>query len=396
MAPLRPPARGGATADRGHMDLDLDDDQRLFVETTQRFLADTCSPAEVRRLAEETDGFDTGWWRQAATLGWTSLLAPAAFGGGSISGEGVFELTLLAFEMGRHVAPGPFIGTNVVVGALAQSGTADQQRAHLPGLLEGSAIAAWCLGEAGWPFGIPGVQVRDGSPGDSLVLSGRTSPVPYAAVADIFLVTARIGDGVVQLLVPAATPGVTVERLGSIDLVRRFGAVTFDDVEVPASAVVGDGDAAGDVERQTQLVLVLHCAETVGALGQVFDRTLDWSFDRLSFGRPLASYQALKHRLADDKTRLEACKATATAAARSLEDPGGDPVRLTRVASTYIGDHATEVMQDCVQLHGGIGVTWEHDLHLFLRRAAVNRMSFGQPHEHREKIAELIGMGSPT
>ncbi len=152
------------------------------------------------------------------------------------------------------------------------------------------------------------------------------------------------------------------------------------------------GRAAAAAERQLQIALALQCAETAGIVDRVFAFTVEYAFDRSSFGRPLASYQALKHRFADMKMWLEACHATAQGAAEAVE--AGSPVapELVSVAASYVGDHATDIIQDCVQMHGGIGVTWDHDIHLYLRRATVNRALYGAPDQHRERLAALLGI----
>jgi alkylation response protein AidB-like acyl-CoA dehydrogenase len=217
--------------------------------------------------------------------------------------------------------------------------------------------------------------------------------VEAAAQADQLLVTARTGRGLTQFLVPAGAEGVRIVPLQGLDLVKRFGEVHFEGTEVPAAAVVGEVDGAGpDVERLLQLAVVLQCAETVGAANRVFDFTLEYAFDRFSFGRPLASYQALKHRFADMKLWLECCHATTGGAAHAVQAHTEDAAKLASAAKAYVGEYATEIIQDCVQMHGGIGVTWDHAIHLYLRRATLNRALYGSPSEHRERLAALVGM----
>jgi alkylation response protein AidB-like acyl-CoA dehydrogenase len=184
--------------------------------------------------------------------------------------------------------------------------------------------------------------------------------------------------------------------MGSLDLVRRFAAVTFDGVTVPRSSVVGELGGAGDeVERLLQTACVLQCAETCGAIDRVLEMTIEYLGDRYSFGRPLSSYQALKHRIADQKMWLEACHAITTAAVRAVAAEAADAGELASAAKTWVGPHATDLVQDCIQLHGGIGVTWEHDLHLYLRRTTVNRVTYGTPAEHSERIAvRILGAAS--
>jgi alkylation response protein AidB-like acyl-CoA dehydrogenase len=184
-----------------------------------------------------------------------------------------------------------------------------------------------------------------------------------------------------------------VAPLGSLDFTRRCGRVDFDSVHVPTTAVLGAvGGAGADVERQLQVALVLQNAETVGAVTTVLDFTLEYAKDRIAFGRPIGSYQALKHRFADMRTWLEACHATSTASARAVQAGADDASELVSVAKAYIADRGPAIIQDCVQLHGGIGVTWEHDLHLYLRRVAQNAALYGSVGQHRERIATLIGM----
>jgi len=373
--------------------LDLSPDQELVRDTTRRFLASQMPLTAVRALAEDPRGYDPAWWRQGAELGWTAMLVPEEYGGGSLTGQGLLELAMIAEEMGQLVAPGPLLPTNVVAAALAAGGTESQCADALPGIAAGELVAAWCVAEPGGVWGPAGVALEARPSAGGFVLTGTKSPVEAAAQADRLLVTARTGTGLVQLLVTPDTPGVSITPLRSLDFTRRFALVSFSDVEVGADAVVGElGHAAEAAERQLQIALVLQCAETAGILDRVFAFTVEYAFDRSSFGRPLASYQALKHRFADMKTWLEACHATAQGAAEAVEAGSPDAAELVSVAASYIGEHATAIIQDCVQMHGGIGVTWDHDIHLYLRRATVNRALYGAPDQHRERLAALLGI----
>jgi alkylation response protein AidB-like acyl-CoA dehydrogenase len=376
------------------VELELTNDQQLFRETTRKFL-ETSTPLTVVReiAAENPDGFDRGWWRRGAELGWTSMLVPEDLGGGSVSGEGVMDLQLIAEEMGRLVSPGPLLPTNVVAAALSQPGAAGQHDDVVAGLLSGETIATWAVAEPGGSWSPAEAQLRAEPADGGFVLRGDKTAVEAAGQADYFLVSARTGEGLTQFLVPADTPGISVTALESLDLVRRFGRVTFDKVEVSATAVVGEvGGAAAEIERLLQFALIMQCAEMVGAIDQVFTFTLEYSFDRFSFGRALASYQALKHRFADMKLWLEASHASSGAAARAVQAGADNAAELVSVAKSYIGDHGPALLQDCVQMHGGIGVTWDHDLHLYIRRVTQDRVLFGAPSDHRERIATLIGL----
>ena len=363
----------------------LTDDQEFFRATTARFLDELVPPAKLRRLRDDPNGFDVDYWRRGAELGWTSLLVAEQDGGGSISGEGLVDLTLVAHEFGMHASPGPLVPANLVAAALSDTGTHGDV---LAAVLAGSSIVTWCGGAARFDStGGVAIDVRD----SDVVLDGRARPVESASAADQILVTGRTGDGLTQILVPTDTPGISIEPMHTVDLTRRFSVVRFDGVRLPVAAVVGDPAGAADMlERQSVLAMVLAAAESVGALQRAFDMTLEWSFDRYSFGRPLASYQAIKHRMADMKAWLEAGHGIADAAASAVSAGAPDAGELARAAKAFVGTYGSELMHECVQLHGGLGVTFEHDVHLFLRRHTLDRTLYGTPAEHRQEIAHIM------
>jgi alkylation response protein AidB-like acyl-CoA dehydrogenase len=359
------------------VEFELTGEQAFFVDTTRRFLEAECAIPAVRALEGDPVGYDPKVWVRGAQLGWTSLLVPEADGGGSFSEHGLLDLVLVAEEMGRVVAPGPLGPVNVVADAVGRAGSPAQKAEVLPALLTGERVAVWC-----------GARPVTGRPdGGGFVLSGTCSPVEAGAQADHLLVAVEHEGACSQVLVPAGAAGLTVTPRSGLDLARRYAEVRFDGVAVPADAVVGAlGDAAG-VERALQVACTLQCAETTGIMDKVFTMTLEYLGDRYSFGRPLSSYQALKHRVADDKVVLEASHGIATAAARAVATARADAGEVVSAAVAWIGPRATQMIQDCVQLHGGIGVTWEHDLHVYLRRATVNRATHGTPEEHAERVA---------
>jgi alkylation response protein AidB-like acyl-CoA dehydrogenase len=371
--------------------LALESDQELFRETTAKLLDELVPVAELRRLRGDPAGFSDAYWRRGAELGWSSLLVDEARGGGSISGQGLVDLTLVAYEFGRHAAPGPLAVTNVVAAALSALGESVHEPV-LRGLLSGEVIASWCLGEPPPHDRLGAITLGVRADADSVVLNGVKRPVESGGRADYFLVTGCTGSGLTQVLVPADTPGIRIAPMHSVDLTRRFSVVTFDNVRVPASAVIGEiGMAQGQVERQLGYALAVHNAEAVGAMQTAFDMTVEWSFNRYSFGRPLASYQELKHRFADMKTWLEASHAISDAATEAAATDSLEARELLSVAASFIGDHGAELVQDCVQIHGGIGLTFDHDIHLFLRRHTLNRVLYGTPADHRQRLADLAG-----
>jgi alkylation response protein AidB-like acyl-CoA dehydrogenase len=368
--------------------LNLSEDQEFFGETTDRFLTELAPPDAVRALRDDPIGFDPDYWRRGAELGWTSLLVSEEHGGGTISGAGLVDLSLVAYAFGRRAAPGPLASTNVVAATLSAHGAAPDV---LASLLSGEGVATWCAPASGPDGWRPTVEAR--RDGTDLIVRGEVRPVEAAGAAGHLLVTCRdeAGTGTTQVLVPTSTPGVTVSAMQTVDLTRRFSVVAFDDVRIPADAVVGTaGEAAHDVDHQFQLYLVVLNAESVGAMQTGFDMTVEWAFDRYSFGRPLASYQALKHRFADMMSWLEASHAISAAACAATQEGSGLAPEMVSAAKAYIGEYGAELLQDCVQLHGGIGVTFEHDLHLYLRRLIVDRALAGTPADHRQRIAGMV------
>jgi alkylation response protein AidB-like acyl-CoA dehydrogenase len=372
------------------VDLDLTPDQELLRDTTRKFLQTTVPLTAVRALAENPDGFDRGWWQRGAELGWTSLLVDERRGGGSVSEAGLRDLALVAEEMGAMVSPGPLLATNVVAQTLSREASEELASHVLPGLLSGQSVAAWCVAEPGRDITADGMTMRARRDGADFILDGVKGSVEAGGQADWFLVTATGPEGLSQFLVPSSAPGLRITPLNGLDLVRRHAEIGFDGVRVPSSAVVGVlGGAAQSLEAQLQTALVLQCAEMVGATDRVFDFTVQYAFDRSSFGRALASYQALKHRFADMKLWLESAHAITVDATRAVQSGAPDAGEVARIAKAYVGERCPELIQDCIQMHGGIGVTWEHDLHLYLRRVVVDRQTYGDPMQHRDQLAIL-------
>lgn len=365
------------------------DEQRLFQTTTREFLDRTVPIETVRELGDAATSFDDQWWRRGAELGWTAMLVPERLGGGSISGRPLTELALVAEEFGRTCAPGPFIPTSAVLAGLTAAG--DRFADVIAEIVSADTIAAWALYEPGHGLDLTAPNTRAEPDGTGYRLTGLKDRVEAGDRADLFLVTAHGQEGPIQLLVRADTPGVTVTPTWTLDLVRRTARVEFANVFVDAAAVVQQGETAtAATQSQLHIAATLTAAESVGAAKRTFDATVAWMFDRYTFGRPLASYQALKHRMADNKTWLEACHATARAAAAALDENPSTAAEFVSVAKSYVSTKAPVIIQDCVQIHGGIGVTWEHDLHLFLRRVTYGRALYGTPEEHHRRIADLL------
>lgn len=362
----------------------------LFASTAQSFLDKEVPLSRIRELHRDGIAFDRGWWQRAAELGWASLLVPEELGGGSVSEDGVADLALVAEQTGKTVAPGPLHPVSAVLAGLADAENADRHTDVIEALVSGAAIASWAVYEPGRQWNPLQPRLTATATAGGFRIDGVKDRVEAGADSDLLLVVAATDGGPRQFLVRTNAPGIRVETQRCIDLVKTYAKVSFDGVEVDESAAVGSpAQTPALITRQTQIALVLQCAETVGILDTVFDMTVQWGFDRHSFGRPLVSYQALKHKYADLKIQLESCRATTRAAVAKVGERAADADLAVSVAKSYVAEHAPGMVQQCVQLHGGIGVTWEHDLHLYLRRATLYRSMFGTPEEHNLRVYRM-------
>ena len=364
----------------------------LFASTTQSFLEKEASLTRLRELHAAGTSFEADWWRRGAALGWASLLVPEDLGGGSVSGNGVADLAVVAELAGKTVAPGPLHPVSTVLAGLADA--PENHGATIEALVSGEVVGSWAVYEPGRPWAPLDATVTATPTATGFRLDGVKDRVEAGAESGVLLVVAQSEGAVRQFLVATDARGVRVEPQPSIDLVKSYARVHFDGVEVDSSAVVGSADqTAALIARQSQIAQVLQCAEVVGILDTVLSFTIQWGFDRHSFGRPLVSYQALKHKYADLKIWFEACRATTRAAVAEVaaRSPGAD--MAVSVAKSYVGERAAGMVQDCIQLHGGIGVTWEHDLHLYLRRVTLYRSMFGTPEEHNLHVYALTELG---
>lgn len=373
---------------------DLNEDQRLLAGTSRRFLQEKCRSNLLRDESIRRETFGKAYWRSGAEIGWTSLLANEEVGGGSVSGQGVLDLMSISYLFGQFAAPGPLHPTNVTVAALSKWGSPEQARL-LPPLISGESTAAWVLTSADGGFSAADGQLLAADEGDRIVLTGTAGPVEAAAEADLLLVTAQHRGGSTQLLVPADSPGISITPLHTVDFSRRFARLDFDGVAVRRDSILGD-PARGRAATQwlIDLFVVLQLAEITGAMQWAFDATLQWTFNRSSFGRILASYQEIKHRMADLKAWLEASYAIAAEAAVAVQEDRPDRTELASAGKCYVARYGPELIQDCIQLHGGIGVTFDHDLHLYLRRVMTDASTMGDPSDHASRVTSELQIGS--
>jgi alkylation response protein AidB-like acyl-CoA dehydrogenase len=354
------------------MDFTLDDDQRAIRDAAHDFLADAAAPEAIRAAVESATGFDEGLWQTlAGELGFAGLMVPEEFGG---LGLGAIEMALVLEETGRVLAPVPFFETAVLaVQAVIAAGRPEQKAAILPRLASGTRASF--AGTAARPVLVDGR------------LAGVADFATFAHVADL-LVVATLDDSLVVL--PADAPGLLIEPLPSMDRTRRFARLTFD-CPVDAAMVLGEpGGAKAATGRVLTIGAGLLAAEQTGGMQFSLDATVDYAKQRVQFGRPIGSFQAYKHMLADMMLLAEASRSAAYYAAAAIDEDAGELVEACHVARAYVSDAYRSVTGDAIQLHGGIGFTWEHHAHLYFKRARATTSWLGSPDSHREALARLL------
>jgi alkylation response protein AidB-like acyl-CoA dehydrogenase len=379
------------------MNFGFSDEQEMLRATARKFLENECTSAFVRQRMEEPAGFTDEFWSKLAEQGWLGLVYPEAYGG---SGLGFVDLTVLMEEMGRVVMPGPFFST-VLLGGLAilEAGSAEQKKEWLPRIAAGQArvALAWMEPSARWDAG--GIAATARKAGGDWVLSGTKLFVLDAHVADAVVVAARSAagrqpeEGVGLFLVPRGAPGLDVKLLPTMDQTRKLCEVALRDVRVPASAVLGEPDGGWPpLDRVVQRATVALCAEMCGGAQKVLEMTTEYAKIRVAFGRPIGSYQGVKHKCADMLVEVENAKSLTYYAAWAVDENAPEARLAASMAKAYVSDAYRHVAGDGIQLHGGIGFTWEHDLHLYFKRAKFGEFTFGDATYHRERVAQLINL----
>ena len=356
------------------MDFELTEEQAALREVSRGLLAVNCPPQLVRTLAAAGQDVDDKLWQRGAELGWTGLAVPEEHDG---AGQGLVELCLVAEELGRAAAPGAFTDSALTGLALARFGRPEL----LAGLAAGDLKASLA-----WHGPVAGRYDAD-----DLVLSGRATAVQAAASADWLLVLAAVpsiaGDEG-RRLVLVERPRATVEPRKTLDETRRWYDVVLDGVRVPAADVIA-ADEAG-IQWLADAAAVLSAADSLGVGERLLEMTVEYVKVREQFGRPLGSFQSVKHKVTDMLTTLKGARAATYYAAMALDAGVAGATAAASVAKAFTAEGVAALAGEALQAHGGIGFTWEHDLHLYLRRAKVNEMLYGAPAEHYERLVSLM------
>ena len=356
------------------MDFELTQEQTALREVSRAMLAVNCPPQLVRSLADSGNDMDDKLWRRGAELGWIGLAVPEEHDG---AGQGLVELCLVAEEIGRAAAPGAFADSALIALALARRGQPELVAALAVGDLKASLA---------WHGAVTGLDDAGGDDAGGLVLSGRATAVQAAAAADWLLVKVASDQGPRLVLVERARTAAEPRR--TLDETRRWYDVVLDGVRARAADVVAAGEE--EIRWLTDAAAVLSAADSLGVGERLLDMTAGYVKVREQFGRPLGSFQSVKHKVADMLTTLKGARAATYYAAMALDAGVADATAAASVAKAFTAEGVAALAGEALQTHGGIGFTWEHDLHRYLRRAKVNEMLYGAPAEHYERLVTLM------
>jgi len=370
------------------VDFELTDEQEELRRSVHDVLVKECPPSLVREVVEKGTGADRLWAR-IASLGWPGLTVPEASGG---IGMTFVELALLVEQLGAVVAPGPLTATATqFVPAVREAGTADQQARFLGPVAAGEATGTLAVAEAAGSWTAEAIGAEARADGDDFVLSGTKQWVADGATADELVVAARIGDDVGLFVVPH--DAVDATPLPTTDASRGYATVVLDRARVGRDRLLGEPANGRDaLRRAVEEATVATALETIGTCQALFDATMEYVKVREQFDVAIGSFQSVKHKLADAFIVIEKARATGYFAALTIAEDDPRRTLATSMAKAAAGECQLYVVAESFQLHGGIGYTWEHDLHLFLKRAMAGDALFGNAAEHRARVADLVGL----
>ena len=366
----------------------------MLRRSAREFLAKECNPKTVRKLMESADGFDPAMWKKIADLGWTALGIPEQYGG-----VGTFlDLVVVLEEAGRALLPGPFFSTmGLAVPVLVEAGIEAQKKEALGAIASGDAKATLAFTEPSGRWDASSVALTAKQSGGGWQLDGVKLFVPDAHTADYIVVAARSrGDGeegITLFLVKGRPKGMTVKPLETLDMTRRWSEVRFEGVQLDSDAVMGVPDKAWPrLRRALEWATAALCAEMVGGVQKVLETSTEYAKTRQQFGKPIGIYQAVSHKLADMLVLSESGRSATYYAAWAVDADAPDRSLASSMAKAYVSDAYRKVAGDGIQVHGGIGFTWEHDMHLYFKRAKSSEVTLGDATYHRELVAQALDL----
>ncbi|MGH7964321.1 MAG: acyl-CoA dehydrogenase family protein [Candidatus Binatia bacterium] len=379
------------------MNFGFSEDQEMLRDAARKFLDSECPTTFVRKMMADDTAHATELWKKIAQLGWLGIIVPEEHGG---SGGSFLDLVVILEEMGKALMPGPFFAT-VLLGstALLAGGSQEQQAVVLPKVAAGEMVLTLALAEKSARYDAAGVTLTASPKGHDFVLSGEKLFVPDAHVADQLVVAARTGqgnnpaDGITLFLIDAKAPGVTISQLKTVDMTRRQCHVAFQDVAVAGTQVLGAvGKGWPILQRVLDQAMAGLCAEAVGTGQKALDMAVTYAKERVQFGKPIGSFQAVKHKCVDMMVQVENARSLTYYAAWTVDENVPEARQAVPMAKAYCSDMGKTVTSEAIQVHGGIGFTWEHDMHLFYRRALADEAAFGSAPVHREIVAQTLNL----
>ncbi len=371
------------------MDFDLSETQQLFKRSARELFVQECPPARVREMIENGEPYSDELWEKLVEQGWTGLIFPEEAGGLEL---GMVEMAVAFEEMGRALVPGAFLSTVALAGSLLhRAGSGEQRERYLNTICDGRIKATVALLEESTRWDSDGVALKATSAGEGFKLTGRKLFVSDAAAADFIITAARAGQELLLAVVARTASGVSVSEMPSMDGTRKLYEVTYADVEIAGSDVLATGEGAREALHHALDVATLALtAEMVGGMQRVLEATVEYAKTRKQFGKPIGQFQAVQHHCANILLMTESARSAVYYAAWVMgNDPKQAPLAVS-VAKTYASDAYREAGNLGIQVHGGIGFTWEDDIHFYYKRAKASELMFGDANFHRERIASMI------
>lgn len=370
------------------MQFDLSKPQKLLQESARTFFQRACPISRVRELMETPTGFDESLWSEMSDQGWIGLTFPEKYEGLEL---GMVELAALCEEIGRSCAPSPFLATTWAATLIAESGNERPQARFLKSISEGKSKGTVALVEPDGSWDPVDVRNSLEKIEGGFQINGSKAYVLDAAVADFILCVVRMGDSLAIAAVPLDRDGVTVVPTPGMDRTRKLHRIEFKNVKITVDEILAEGEIAENaLHRSMQIGAVMACAELVGAMQWMLESTVEYAKNRQQFGSPIGAFQSVQNQCADMLLMVESARSATYFAAWALTEKDPAAGRAVSMAKAYCSDAGRDVGNRGVQVHGGIGFTWEHDMHLFYKRAKANELLFGDATFHRERIARLI------
>ena len=376
------------------MDFGFSEEQEMLRQSARGLLEKECPSAVLRKLMEDERGFDPALWKKMAELGWLGLVIPENYGGGGLS---YVDLVLVMEEMGRVLLPSPFIWTVMVAEAIKRAGSDSQKSSLLPKIAAGELIATIAYLEPSAVWSADGIAMTAREEGAGYVLEGTKLFVNDGHIADCILVAARSGGsgdrGISLFALESKRAGVAVTSLTTMDQTRKLAEIKFNGVKVDAGDVIGEpGKGWNTLSEIIDRGKIMLAGEMMGGAQKVLEMTVDYAKVRVQFGRPIGSFQAVQHKCANMMIDVEGAKSAAYYASWAVSNEVAEASLAAALAKAAASDAFRRVSAEGIQLHGGIGFTWDHDMHLYFKRAKSSEFTFGDANWNRELVAQGINL----